>query len=425
MATDDPFILSKRKDSPYYQVRFKNPDKTSKVRFFPAKSTKETSRSKAIVKAWEMFNSKDVVNESFVERFKKQNFSDEELKNILQIIKNRGLIESYISKQEPETVLLEEFLCNFWDYENSPYIKEKRRMNKHIGVSYVNERQRIVKQYWVPYFKDRYLQSITKKELKGFIDYLSNLNVSWNRKQKIFMAGATAIRWAYNDELIPKDVTAGIISFSGTYNKRKILTKETAELLFSIKWTDEKAQLANIIAMLTGMRAGEILAIRKQDLGKDCIYVNHSWNPQEKLKLPKNGERRVVFFPFPKITNKMLELISQNPLGDNMDSFVFWAERIPSQPIDVKRPLKHLHIALQTIGFSPLEAKEYCFHSWRHFYASYMSDTINQRILQTQTGHKSLVMLEHYEAHQLESDKQKITETQLNLFSSLVDNSSI
>ena len=48
MACEEPFILSKRKDSPYYQVRFKNPDKNSTIRFLPAKSTKETVKSKAL-----------------------------------------------------------------------------------------------------------------------------------------------------------------------------------------------------------------------------------------------------------------------------------------------------------------------------------------------------------------------------------------
>ena len=45
---DTPFILSKRKSSPYWQVRFINPDVCSSTRYFPAKSTKETVKSKAI-----------------------------------------------------------------------------------------------------------------------------------------------------------------------------------------------------------------------------------------------------------------------------------------------------------------------------------------------------------------------------------------
>ena len=116
----------------------------------------------------------------------------------------------------------------------------------------------------------------------------------------------------------------------------------------------------------------------------------------------------------------MLWFASLNPLGDKMDSFIFWAEIKPDQPMDIKKLPLALHNQLIKIGFSENEAKTYCFHSWRHFYAAYMSDNVNQRALQSQTGHKTIEMLEHYENHHIESDMKQITKAQQKLFGNVV-----
>ena len=45
---DTPFILSKRKTSPFWQVRFRNPETSSCKKYINEKSTKETVKPKAI-----------------------------------------------------------------------------------------------------------------------------------------------------------------------------------------------------------------------------------------------------------------------------------------------------------------------------------------------------------------------------------------
>lgn len=419
--SETPFILSKRKNSPYYQVRFKNPDSSSPTKYFSAKSTKETVKSKAIAKAWAMYNETEIKTISAIEQLKTTNLNEEEVKDMLLILSQRGILRSYTVEKTSEAIPLVPFLIDFWDFDKSEYLKEKRRMNKHIGIGYVKESQRNIELYWAKFFKDKCLGEITKRDLKDFVAYIDTLHVSNSRKLKIYRSGSIAIKWAFNDELIEKDITSGIVTFTNKPKERKILTMEIAELLFSIKWNDERSQLANLIAMLTGMRAGEIIALRKQDLGNGCIYVNHSYNKFEGLKTPKNGERRVVYFPFQEIIQKLLWLVSLNPHGDNMDSFIFWAMIKEDQPMDRKKLMVDLRVQLCKIGFSKEEAKQYCFHSWRHFYAAYMSDNVNQRALQSQTGHKTIEMLEHYENHHIESDMKQITDAQQKLFGNVVN----
>ena len=56
--------------------------------------------------------------------------------------------------------------------------------------------------------------------------------------------------------------------FSGTKGKREILTPELAMALFREPWRNETSKLANLLAMCTGLRAGEIQALRKKTLGE-------------------------------------------------------------------------------------------------------------------------------------------------------------
>lgn len=49
-----------------------------------------------------------------------------------------------------------------------------------------------------------------------------------------------------------------------------------------------------------------------------------------------------------------------------------------------------------------------------------MSERINPRVLQSQTGHKTTAMLDHYKNHSLESDIIKIEAAQLEMFGEIV-----
>ena len=86
----------------------------------------------------------------------------------------------------------------------------------------------------------------------------------------------------------------GIIKPKDNPQKRAILTMEEIKLLFSTKWENETAKLACLIASYTGIRQGEIAALRLQDIGEDRVYIRHSWGKYDGLKTPKNGEEREI-----------------------------------------------------------------------------------------------------------------------------------
>jgi integrase len=171
---------------------------------------------------------------------------------------------------------------------------------------------------------------------------------------------------------------------------------------------------------ISGMRSGEILALRFMDIGKDCIYVRASWNRADKLKSTKNNEPRTVEIPFPYLISELVNLARKNPWGVSPESFVFWADTKKSIPMRGQLLVDGLRDALIKIGFSKSEAAKYMFHGWRHFFTSYMVRKLDKKLLKGQTGHKTDIMISRYSDHELIGDREIIQATERETFAGLL-----
>ncbi len=354
------------------------------------------------------YSLRDIASESDI--------SQADCKYICKELQRRGMLKSYVISESKQATDFAEYLRGFWDFDTSPYVQEKLRKSHGIHRTYVLEQQQIVKRFWIPYFQVKLLGEISKQDIGDFISCFDtdtlvcgvSIPKSPKRKNTIIRAGTIPLSWAFQKEMIEKDITKGIIWFSGKSEERQILTPDLAAALFRVPWNDERARLANMLAMTTGMRAGEIQGLRVQDLGKDCLYVQHSWNFIDGLKTTKNNKPRMVEVPFPSIIQELLRLAKRNPHGPNMESFVFWAERSSSKPMESEIFLRDFRSSLVTIGMSKETAAGYTFHGWRHFFTSYMIGKLDNKLLKSQTGHLTDAMLSHYGEHRTEKDRQTI-----------------
>jgi integrase len=252
-----------------------------------------------------------------------------------------------------------------------------------------------VKKYWIPFFPSELLGELLPSDIERFIDHLSFIRfgdrqLSNIRKNGIIKAGSIPLRWAYRKEKIGQDITRGLVLFSVKTGERNILTPDLAAAIFSWEWADERCKIANMTAMVTGLRAGELQGLRAGDLGEGCLLVRHSWNHYDKLKTTKNNEERVVQLPFPSVMDSLKYMASLNPHGASNDSFVFWSSFSTNKPMEQKLFIKGLREALKASGLSEATAKGFTFHGWRHFFTTYMRPKIEDKLLQSQTGHKTI-----------------------------------
>ena len=424
-----PFTITKRKDSSFYSVRFKN-EKTGK--YLPALSTKQKDKDAAIKTAWLWYSQGKVHSAqkeqslqslSIFDEIRKSDISENDAEEILRLFKQKGIIQNYIKsgdKNQKGAINAFKFMLDFWDWEKSPYIKEKLRRHHSIGKPHALRQYNNIKKHWRPYLENKTLSEITKQDIWDFLERQENEDVCYQTKNDRIRSCTTALRWAYEHEYIEKDISTGYVFFSGEYNEREILTPEIVETLFSFTWDDEIAMLANVVAMCKGMRAAEIASLQYKDLGENCIYIQHSWNAKDGLKTTKNKENRIALLPFPSIINALKRLAKQNPYNQGLEGFIFFAT-IPNKPLETKVFLKGLRNALEKIGMSKDTASNYTFHAWRHYFSIYMKDSVNDKILQQQTGHKTIEMLEHYSAHKINTDDLKLINAQQQKFGSIVN----
>ncbi|MDR2864169.1 MAG: NAD-dependent epimerase/dehydratase family protein, partial [Spirochaetaceae bacterium] len=117
---------------------------------------------------------------------------------------------------------------------------------------------------------------------------------------------------------------------------------EQAKAVFLVEWNDERAKVANMLAMVTGIRAGEIQGLRIMDIGQTCVFIRHSWNHRDGLKSTKNNEERTVEVPFPNIIADLLRIANKNPHGASQETFVFWADKSAEKPMEQKIFIREL-----------------------------------------------------------------------------------
>jgi len=394
-------------------------------------------------------------------------------KRFTDYFKKCGLIKNVnLITKESETIV--SFLLSFWDYENSLYIKEKLLHGHSIGRRRCLDATGAINRYWKPYFTVKALRmvtdtdikkldNVTKKDIKDLknikkvdfddIEKIEDLEKIFKPNIKalteitdhdieaftlfiadskklaaktinnIIGAGTVALTWAHKKKLIGSDPGKGLMKFSGKAKKRGILSDKEIQKLFTIgDWKgNEAARLAALLGAQSGMRAGELIALQVRDIGKDRIFVKHSFSSTDGLKAPKNNETREIPI-LPEIRKDLLKLARNNPHGTSPTSFIFWTTYSPDQPIRTETLSSRFNSALGSIGIQHEEklARGLCLHGLRHLYSRKMTDVLNERTAKL-TGHKTPAMLEHYADHKNEADFQKAIEATSQVFGRILE----
>ena len=248
--------------------------------------------------------------------------NDKDAEKIVSALKDRELIETAVVKGSQGAEGLVAFLERFWGFDSSPYVREKLAHGHRMGRRHCYDMSMWTRMYWKPYFTQRKLGNLSRPDLKTFSLWRAeSKKLKPKTINNVLAAGSVALRWAAVNELIGSNPAAGLVKFSGAAAKRGVLTEQEVQQLFAKPWVDERAWLGNILAMSTGLRAGEVLAVQVRDIDADRLHVRHSWGNLDGLKAPKTGEERDVP-PIACVREALLALAKRNPQGVGPMTFV-------------------------------------------------------------------------------------------------------
>ncbi|GHU56167.1 hypothetical protein FACS189442_4510 [Spirochaetia bacterium] len=240
-----------------------------------------------------------------------------------------------------------------------------------------------------------------------------------------------ALAWASREGVIPHNPAERLTRFTGGEKKRGVLTPAEAADVFAVAWPDKRAFVGNLLAMTCGIRAGEVLALRKSDISADGknLNIGHSWGRADGLKSPKNGEERKVPL-LPEVKSALVDLVGENPWGDD-DGFMFYSIVKPNVPMDHKFLIDGLRGAIDAVNTDrkakqadaaliDWKARNITFHSHRHFYAARMMDKMKPEEIMRVTGHKTEAVFEGYADHVEAENLDRMREAAAETFGNIV-----
>lgn len=383
-----PFTLFKRNNGIYY-ARFRLADGTRST----AMSTAETAKTRA--EQWCI--------------------------NYLQ--ENGG----HIFKKSNTT--LADYSKDFFDFSGG-WATDLKVTGKRISESHCRDRADTMRVHVIPALGHFTLEEIDKHVLRKFRNDLHAAGFSGSLINKCLYAVKTILTDAEDKGIIRAVPT---ITRASDQPKREkgILTVDEMRGLFSIEWMTKASyshpprpltmgQTGNMLAASTGMRLSEIQALQLANLHLDDRYIliERSWNNRlsQLNSTTKTGRGRLVNVPS-KTRAALLSMLQEHPEPRNPEAFVFWAEKTPGKPAEKVIFTRSLKRGLEMIGIpeSERKARNITFHSWRHFYNTYL---INQKVpiatIQKDTGHVTAAMTEKNYYHG--DDRKVISEALETMF---------
>jgi len=421
------YYLHKRPNGIYY-VQFV--DKVN-GKLLTARSTGETDLRKAELKAelW-LANGmptgktkkhrplEDVAGiESILRAIRKANLTPDDALRIVSALKSIGLIDIAAVKNTGRgSVPFIDFIEGFWDYDKSEYIQDKLVHGYRFTRRYADGCQKRAKGILKSFFGDKKLNCVTTDDLKKLSNQLAAQGLATSTINQIVLVCCTPLRWSFSQKIIPSDPTVGLTKFSIVNKERGVLTEEETTAVLAVDWKDNRAFVASLVAATTGARLGEILALRLSDIGEDTINIAHSFSRVDGLKLPKNNRKRIVPL-LPEVRAALLDLLNDNP-HDVDDSFIFYS-LFPDKPVDPAVIRKGFKDALRKIDVD-YKNRNICFHSWRHFFCSKITQIVDGEKVAKVSGHLSDSVFKKYADHIEEKNIREIGDAAAKAFGSVL-----
>jgi len=292
---------------------------------------------------------------------------------------------------------------NWWIPGECDYLEEKERTGHALSPRYIQESRRNLDKRLILYFGNMKMTIISFKDIrKWMFNLYENQNVNPATINRSLATLKIMLKQAVLMEYIQSNPAQDIGIFKEEPKSKTVLNLKEVDKLFDERriedyWNGDLYHYTfNLIAASTGMRLGELQALKRKYINEDTIEVVHSWSRKFGIKDTKNHTRRLV--PLSDLTKKYLNIfLVQSPNRDPEDLVFAGSDRY--KPFDGKKIDKCLYKALGKIGVTPEERKSrnVTFHSWRYFFNTVCrSNKIPDSKIRIVMGHKTALMTDRY-----------------------------
>lgn len=177
------------------------------------------------------------------------------------------VVEKLIPKIETEIALgVYKKKTKAFDYYAEQFLQEKSKQKSYLQKEYMYKKV-------IDYFKVKKIEDITRNDVKR---YINSLEIKKESKAVYLGAIRGILNIALDDEAINQNVCIGIKIGDDNIKEKDvaIFSKEEVKILLDKSSGLLKSFLA--IAFFTGMRAGEIIGLKQEDITENYINVKRS-----------------------------------------------------------------------------------------------------------------------------------------------------
>lgn len=266
-----------------------------------------------------------------------------------------------------KAVTFGDYARDWWKWDVCPYVLNKRAIGteKHPGIkkSSVDVNRMWTTRYLIPFFCHLELSEITADLVN---DFLITLNIRMglsnktiNNIRSIFLIMMNEAKKRHLIEENPVEMT---LPRRIDKTKEQLLTDDEYARLFAESGINEiwggniLCYAINRISSMTGLRAGELLALKDSDVTPDVIHVTKSYSNVYGMGTTKTSEERDV--PITSEIFKLFYLAYKTRPQDSLQHGRFIFSYTGEKPMDLSRIRKSLYRHWKKSVFPKKKEKE-------------------------------------------------------------------
>ncbi len=337
----------------------------------------------------------------------------DEAMRICQEALDRNIVFNTFKDQD-----LRSYLQEFWNFDTSRYIAQKNAVNPGaIGKDYAYTRSIVLTRHVLPYLPASLrLSTVKMHHLKDLQYALIKSGTLANATINIAMSTVMIpLRNAQEEGVIPQSTIGKLPTLRNDQHCRGILTEVelTRVLTYMQALSDQGPYLACAVAVVTGMRSGELRALEPSQIQDGLIIVDQALSNIAGKKAPKGKRIREVPCPL-ALCNALRAYCYTNPYRCK-ETLVFWSNKgggaVSSHYFS--RKFQEAIIASHVMDVEELERRNVTFHSLRHMANSMLRGSIDEHLLRLTIGHSSSEMSDVY-THMTEQSRHAVEQAQRN-----------
>ena len=219
-----------------------------------------------------------------------------------------------------------DYALEFWDFDRSMYIRRRNSMKpSSIGREYAANMYFFIKRDVLPLLpQDIRLSDIRTYHLDNVINkLLVERKLSSGTVQLVALAFSIPLKEAYREGRIVSDPTLRMVKVMRTERERGALTFQECRDVYDYLEAHKDSMVPSYrlgikVALLTGMRSGEVRALNADDIApvdvpdEMLLTIRHSLSPYSGLKSTKGKYERKVLIP-KSLAEELLD--NQDPEG--------------------------------------------------------------------------------------------------------------